>query len=235
MVYQYAFNISKITSMKDICDLLDIVSDERKERIRKFYFDKDKVHSILAEIILRYALWEKYGLKDKDIIIQKTKYGKLYLANCEDIHFNLSHSGDWVLCGVGDKTIGIDVEQMNNKDFFIDEKVFTKEECDYLYAQNGDDRLRAFYKIWTLKESYIKNVGMGLSIPLKSFMFEFKGENIKILIQGKKNENYLFNVQKLDKRHCMALCVKGKSEHMINDNITILTLEELLRWKDNRG
>lgn len=216
--------------MKDVCDLFEMVSNERKDRIRKFYFEKDKVHSIFAEVILRYALWEKYGLKD-DIIIQKANYGKPYLANYKNIHFNLSHSGDWVLCGVGDNPIGIDVEQIDDKNLFIAEKVYTKEERDYLFAQNENDRIRLFYSIWTLKESYIKNVGRGLSIPLKSFMLKFEGENIKILIQGEENENYSFNMQELDKRHYMALCVKGKIDYVINDNFTILSLEELLRWK----
>ncbi len=232
MIHQYAFNTSEIIRKKDICDLFDMLSEERKDRIRKFYFEKDKVHSIFVEIILRYALWERYGLKDKDIIIQKTQYGKPYLANYKNIHFNLSHSGDWVLCGVGDSPIGIDVEQINDKDFSIAKKVFTKEESDYLFTQNENDKIRVFYNIWTLKESYIKNVGRGLSIPLKSFMFKFEGENIKIIIQGEENENYSFNMRKLDKRHYMALCVKGKLEYVINDNFTILSLEKLLKWKD---
>ena len=180
MIYQYAYNISEITNICDVCDLYDLISDERKEKIIKYHFDKDKLHSMFAEVILRYALWERYGLKD--LVIQKNEYGKPFLVNYNDIHFNLSHSGDWVLCGVGNENLGIDVEQIDDIELSVAEEFFTKEESDYLFTLNENDRLIAFYKIWTLKESYIKNVGEGLSIPLNSFMFKNEDNNIKIYI-----------------------------------------------------
>lgn len=229
MIYQYAYNISEITNIRDVCDLYDLISDERKEKIIKYHFDKDKLHSMFAEVILRYALWERYGLKD--LVIQKNEYGKPYLVNNKDIYFNLSHSGDWVLCGVGNENLGIDVEQIDDIELSVAEEFFTKEESDYLFTLNENDRLIAFYKIWTLKESYIKNVGEGLSIPLNSFMFKNEDNNIKIYIQGKKDDNYSFLIRSLDEQHSMSLCVTGEIDNMINNNFTILTLEEIMRWK----
>lgn len=232
MVYQYAFNTNNIVSLDEVNEFYNIVSYERREKINRFYFVKDKVHSLFAEIVLRYALWDQYGFKYMHMKFQQSEYGKPYLPNNKDIFFNLSHSGNWVLCGISNKTLGIDVEQINEKELSIANKIYTKEECNHIFTQSMENRVKEFYKIWTLKESYVKCIGKGLSIPFNSFMFQFYEDDIQFYLQGERNFNFLFKVQQLDQKHFTALCVYTKSEHMINDRIRILTLEELLKWKD---
>lgn len=232
MVYQYAFNTKKIVSLNEVHELFNIVSDERKKKINGFYFVKDKVHSLFAEIVLLYALWERYDLNYTYLKFYRTEYGKPYLAHHKDKFFSLSHSGNWVLCGIGDKPLGIDVEQMKEKELSITKRIYTKEESNHIFTQSLENRVKEFYKIWTLKESYVKSVGKGLSIPFNSFMFQLHGDNIQFYLQGERNYNFIFNVQQLDEQHITALCVNTKSERMINDNIRILTLEELMKLKD---
>lgn len=230
MIYEYAFNINEIQNVEEAKKFFEYISDDRKKKINKLIFEKDVIHSIFAEVIVRFALWEQYGLRN--VKIKKGEYGKPYLEDYKDIHFNLSHSGEWVMCAVGDMQIGIDVEQIKEKDLSVSKLVFTSGECEYLSTLDINDVTKEFYKIWTLKESYIKNTGKGLGIPLKSFEFEMKNDEINIIIQGKRNDEYLFVTQQIDENHCTAICVKSKKEKIINDNIYILSINDLRNWKN---
>lgn len=234
MIYQYAIYTENIACLDEVSELLELISDERKSRIFRFRFMKDRVHSLFAEIILRYALWEQYDLGRSQIQLQYTSYGKPYLDYYKDIYFNLSHSGSWVLCGIGNMPLGVDVELIEEKDLSIAYKIYTKEECDFIFSQSREDITSAFYQIWTLKESYIKNVGQGLSIPFDSFYFQFKDSDIELYVNGKRDYRFSFYSSQLDNRHCTALCVNTVGQ-ISNENIRILTIKEILEWNENTG
>lgn len=231
MIYQYAINTNEIVSMKEISEFLNIISDERRKKISKFYFVKDKVHSLFAEIILRYALWEQYSLSSPYIEFEKAEYGKPNLANHKDIHFNIAHSGNWVLCGIGNTPLGIDVEQIREVKLSLLESIYTKEENDFIFTQSPENRQKAFYMIWTLKESYVKNVGMGLNIPLNSFSFRFSESNTQFYLHGEKNHSFSFQTGQLDDQHLTALCVNAKCDDLVQKKVKVLTVEDLIKWR----
>ena len=89
--------------------------------------------------------------------------------------FNIAHTDGMVVfasCDTG--MIGCDVERLSrNTDVGIARRYFATPEIDYVMSHNGDDEMRlAFLRVWTLKESFIKAIGRGLSIPLADFAFE---------------------------------------------------------------
>ncbi|WFR57109.1 4'-phosphopantetheinyl transferase superfamily protein [Anaerocolumna sp. AGMB13025] len=233
MIYQYAINTNGILSMKEVSELLYIISDERRKKIDRLCFMKDKVHSLFAEVILRYALWERYSIYGPYIEFEQSEYGKPSLTNYKDIHFNLAHSGSWVLCGIGDISLGIDVEQINEMKFSIADRIYTKEENYFILKQSLENRKKAFYKIWTLKESYVKNIGKGLSIPFDSFSFQFYDNKIQFYLQGEKNNNLLFKTGQLDDQHLTALCVDSKCDNLALKKVKILTVKELMKWRNS--
>ena len=77
--------------------------------------------------------------------------------------FNLSHSGRYAACIVGAGMCGIDIEQIKEKGNFsrVAERFFCENERIYLKSEETSE---AFYKIWTLKESYMKYTGMGFAL-----------------------------------------------------------------------
>ena len=117
--------------------------------------------------------------------------------------FNLSHSGDYVLCAAGPYPVGVDVEQWRHGDPKVAEHFFTENEYNWIMAsaqssgepdghrdypvyaagdpsklllrrsENEPDNLSAaqkrFIRLWTLKESYCKLKGLGLSLSLSDF------------------------------------------------------------------
>jgi len=148
--------------------LLAFVSPERRERIGRFRRREDRMRSLLAELLARWLLARRLGVAPGEIRFARNRYGKPYCAN-GPAHFNLSHSGDWVVAAAGDGEIGVDVERMDpDTDLSLARSVFTPAERDWLDADERGKRER-FFELWTYKESFIKCAGVGLSLPLDSF------------------------------------------------------------------
>ncbi len=89
--------------------------------------------------------------------------------------FNLSHSGDYVLCAMDMKgkkntAIGCDIQQMQKIDLKVAERFFCEREYQYIQSQKTlTEQYDCFYRYWVLKESYVKATKKGLSQGTKSF------------------------------------------------------------------
>lgn len=157
--------------------LLQIISKENRERCGRFKFKKDALRTLYGELILRYVLVQQFSYKNEDIKMLKSDEGKPYVKDCP-IHFNISHSGDYVVCAFSEQPVGIDIEQIKEVDLSIAKRFFCQCEYEDLFAQDNSNRLNYFFSLWTLKESYIKWLGSGMSTPLNSFFFKIDGNSI---------------------------------------------------------
>lgn len=91
------------------------------------------------------------------------------------IRFNLSHCDGLLICGVTlDCEIGVDCENSDRKVEIeqLSTRVFSLREQEYFHSVSADRRQETFYRLWTLKESYIKACGIGMSLPLQQFSFD---------------------------------------------------------------
>jgi 4'-phosphopantetheinyl transferase len=92
----------------------------------------------------------------------------------------LSNTTGLVACAVSrDCEIGIDVENLVRTVDTDDlaPSVFAPAELADFRRCEEQDRCNRFFSYWTLKESYIKARGIGLSIPLDAFWFELGGSS----------------------------------------------------------
>ncbi|GGI99970.1 4'-phosphopantetheinyl transferase [Paenibacillus hunanensis] len=165
-------HVPELLSEETMEQLRAAVSEERRDQSLRFQRQQDAQRSLLGELLVTHVLKERYGLPANTLTFSKTSYGKPYLSEHTDIHFNLSHAGDWVICADGKAPVGVDIEKIRPIDFAIAERFFTASEYKLLMSVDEQERLQLFYTLWTLKESYIKFVGKGLSIPLDSFAVE---------------------------------------------------------------
>ena len=97
------------------------------------------------------------------LIFAKNAYGKPYLEKLP-IHFNLSHSGSKVICGISDRAIGVDIQEMTEgnvegiwKRFFDEREKRLLKEC-----ATEAQRRELFYRMWAWKEAYGKLTGQGI-------------------------------------------------------------------------
>jgi 4'-phosphopantetheinyl transferase len=149
-----------------------LVSKNRQQKIDYYRFDKDKKLSAGAYLLLDKLLKEE---NITDPIFKTGKYGKAYISNYENIHFNLSHSGNIVLCAISDREVGADVELIDPEiDLDIAKHYFYNSE--YENIMNSDNPPQEFFKYWVLKESYMKYTGLGMNLKLDSFEIVIEDE-----------------------------------------------------------
>lgn len=141
----YATNINTLTASEYNESLDNIISSRAKEKIGNFKFISDRKRSLCGELLVRYMI------ANKDIVLDVDSNGKPYCKNFPEIHFNISHSGDWVICAICDSPIGVDIEKIGHADLQIAKRFFTEYEYRQLLNQETN-RSELFYKLWTLKE-----------------------------------------------------------------------------------
>lgn len=165
--------------------LLQFVSKNKKERILKQFKRKEAENILLGDILIKYAIKNTFGIKTKDIIFAESKNGKPYLCNFQNIHFNLSHSGDYVVCIVSDKLVGIDIQKIVNVEDLLMKRVCSEKEYEKIIESK--DINNEFTKLWTQKEAVLKKSGIGINGDLKNCL---KNENI----QSFKLDNYWLSI-----------------------------------------
>lgn len=100
-------------------------------------------------------------------------HGKPHLSD-GGVSFNMSHSRGVVAIAVmRSGMVGIDVQHHDPQVelLAIAERFFAQEEAAWLKSVPDAQRQAVFYRIWSLKEAYIKAVGLGMALPLSSFAF----------------------------------------------------------------
>lgn len=215
----YATNINTLTASEYNESLDNIISSRAKEKIGNFKFISDRKRSLCGELLVRYMI------ANKDIVLDVDSNGKPYCKNFPEIHFNISHSGDWVICAICDSPIGVDIEKIGHADLQIAKRFFTEYEYRQLLNQETN-RSELFYKLWTLKESYMKYTGKGLLIPLNSFEFDFIEHNIRLRIP---ESNMLhFNSLKVFGDYYLAMCSEKSFETVEIKQVTFAEIRKVL-------
>ncbi|WP_322020474.1 4'-phosphopantetheinyl transferase family protein [Clostridium butyricum] len=95
----------------EINNLMEFINEERKKKIDRLKYTKNKTSSIISDILIRSIISDKLNVKNNKIQFKRTNYGKPYLDNTLNFHFNISHSGDYVVCAIDKNIIGIDIEE----------------------------------------------------------------------------------------------------------------------------
>lgn len=144
---------------------LKMNSNEFNARISKFRRWQDAQLSLLGRILLKYGLNTYFGIQNFEI--GRTPDHKPFLKK-KNLYFNISHSGNLVVCCINEFPVGIDVEHINPGTNYEEFKFqMTDKEFDAIHF--SQDKLKAFFMYWTEKEAVIKAHGKGLLIPLESF------------------------------------------------------------------
>ena len=137
-----------------------MMSPKKKARLDRCLLN-DKKRSIAGEMLARRAISEHCSIEEEQIVFKTLENGKPYAENLS-IHFNISHSGDMVICAVSDEPVGVDIEKIREIDLKVAHRVFNDKECDYVFKDKEKARAR-FFEIWTRHEAYAKLSGDGIS------------------------------------------------------------------------
>ena len=130
------------------------------------------------------------------------RYGKPYLKNCEDLFFNLSHCHELAVCIIENCEVGIDAENIRQWHPRVARRVFSDREMKLL--NDSENKNEIFFRIWTLKESFVKALGIGISYPMKSCEFILHNSNIKAY----GCDGYSFSQIMLNDKFICSVCTK---------------------------
>lgn len=154
-----------------------LLSAEELERCDRFVHPADRVRFLLARAMVRTMLSEYVPRAPRDWRFRIEEHGRPEVAElpagAPDLRFNLSHTPGLVACGVTvGRDIGVDVENVNRTlAHEVPERFFSAQEVTDLRALPEEEQPIVFFDYWTLKESYIKARGLGLTLPLRQFTF----------------------------------------------------------------
>lgn len=159
-----------------------VLSAAEQERARKFKFEKDEKLFAVAHAALRSILARYLSDASAKIEFATGPQGKPQLASCENLRFNLSHSGELAVISIASRELGVDVECIKENFGFeeVAEHFFTAREVAALRALPKHLQRRAFYQCWTCKEAFLKAKGTGLSGGLDEVQIVQDGESARI-------------------------------------------------------
>lgn len=192
----------------------------------KYKRNQDLQNALFSHLLAKYLIYILYGVEFNNIKFKYNNYGKPLVDSNEEIYFNISHCDNYVICALDDNSIGVDIERVADIDLKIADRFFTSKERDFINSSKIN-KLDRFYQIWTMKESYIKAIGMGLTMPLNKF--SVIDETNSILYNSQKYYFYKCNIAEYYK---LAIC---SSKVIVNANIYYLEdnkfINELLKLR----
>ncbi len=177
MVKVYVTDICNLSDPKENPTLMSELSEYRKQKIQRHQTVEKRRQSLGAGLLLQRVL-QQYDKDEQFVVVNE--HGK---PEIEGLYFNISHSGDKVVCVVSDKKVGCDIEKYRQSPANMAEHFYSESEKKYLAQFDGQLYNEAFLRIWTLKESYVKMTGEGMAISRGQFEM-LLDEDVKVLRDG---------------------------------------------------
>lgn len=154
-----------------------LLTDDERAKWQRYKFDKDKHQHLVTRALIRETL-SRYEstVAPQDWRFELNQHGKPAIANplSQPLFFNLSHTQNLAALAVTRiANVGVDVEKIKQVEQVrgLAERCFADSEIRYVFSGDKTEIMWRFFKLWTLKESYIKARGCGLSLSLQSVTF----------------------------------------------------------------
>jgi 4'-phosphopantetheinyl transferase len=211
------------------CDAIDdaallaryrgLLSEAECHQQDSFHFARDQHRYLVTRALVRTTLSQYADIAPELWTFTTSAHGRPAISNedprARTLSFNITHTDELVVLGVThDRELGIDTEEYRNRRVALEiaDRYFSAEEVADLYDQPPAGQPERFFRYWTLKESYIKARGLGLSIPLDQFSFRFSDRDcIRMSTSAQLNDapsNWQFWQWSLASAHLLAVCAR---------------------------
>ncbi|GAV05895.1 hypothetical protein RvY_15955 [Ramazzottius varieornatus] len=229
------------------------VEADEVTRVHRFVYKKDAKAALAGRLLLRSFFRGALQLSNDSLHFDRTEKGKPYLSQpLQTDHtwnFNISHSGDYVVFGAQrDKLIGVDImrtDPPNRKSlseyFKLMKSQFTDKEWIFIQSPVSDrEKLRNFYRLWCLKESYVKAIGVGISYSVSRLDFSLPptvsissgtAPHITLRIEGQDQDGWDFFEFVIDDHHLGAvarLTLSPMVRPLVNSPVHVLDVTTVM-------
>lgn len=180
------------------------LSDDERARGARFLHDAVRNRWLHGHVATRRILARAIGVAPEAIVFGAGKDGKPCIASPADtsLEFSYSDSGDLALVALSPGVpVGVDVERMREQPTLLQvaERMFAREEAGAIAALPPDERIGAFYRVWTRKEAYLKALGVGLTYGLGRFAVTHDAEDARLVrMDGERTAATEWSLRSLD-------------------------------------
>jgi 4'-phosphopantetheinyl transferase len=212
-----------------------LLTDEERQQELRFYFARDRHRYLVTRALVRTVLSRYAPVAPERWSFSANMYGRPEITDddAREISFNISHTQGLIILGIAKGiALGVDTENVTDRRVSsgVAERFFSRAEASALRDLPMAAQHERFFDYWTLKESYIKAHGMGLSIPLNQFSFHFPSDRqVKITIDAELNDHasrWRFWQLRPSTDHLVAVCAERST-----DAEPRLIMKKLVPWK----
>jgi len=204
-------------------ELLKVLPAYLQIKLMKFSHNDNLQRTILGELLVRNFFFIKFGYKFSDLVFNTKIKGKPFLKD-SPVKFNISHSGQWVVAAFSSFEVGVDIELIKEPNYNVAKRFFSDSEINQLKnSKSAESKKELFFDLWTIKESYLKAIGTGLTKPLNTFTVNVNKN--KICLSDDEHIYKVFIKQyEFDKEYKLSVCGFEKE---FNNKIFVIENSEL--------
>lgn len=207
----YLFNDFINFTHETFNEFLNTIPESRKQEVIKYKFEKDQKLCLIAYKLLQYGLFNRTHIKSIPEFYYG-EHGKPYLKNNEDYFFNFSHCSLGVVCALTSHEVGIDIQDLAEFNYYKSNLIISEDELNLINSSSKPNE--TFTTLWTLKESYLKCIGTGITNSLSSI--DFSDFNYPHFTKY----GYFFTIFNFD--NVFISCCTNKEDYI--ENVTISDL-----------
>lgn len=192
-----------------------VMPEYRRKKIEEYRFPRDQYLSLGAGILLFCGL-RRYGIRPEEQEIHYGRNGKPYIEGRDAVHFNLSHSLQRAVCSFSSREVGTDIEAVAAVSPVLIRRICTAAEQVYLSSVGEERRQEEFFRIWTIKESYMKMRGAGFAIAMDSLEVSL-GDTVTVRESGSRRQAFAKEYPEAGYR----LTVCSEENHFASETIQV--------------
>ncbi len=153
--------------VRNLMDYRGRIGSARLEQLSHFR-PENQIRSLCGDLLVLECLKAHNNTLTLPLQYTRAEFGKPYLPLLPNFHFNVSHSGNWVLCATGSIPLGVDIqEERIFKPALL--RILSTSEKVFWDSVSNNQKASTLFDFWCLKEAYCKATGQGLRLPLNSF------------------------------------------------------------------
>ncbi|KNE75179.1 4-phosphopantetheinyl transferase (plasmid) [Candidatus Burkholderia crenata] len=194
-----------------------------RTRADGFRFQRDRMRYIVTRCAIRSVLSRYTDHPPAAWSFMADAFGRPCLVKNESaitgLTFNITHTSLMIVIALSrSDTVGVDAESRERSaPSEVAERFFAASENNALSQLTFEQAAFRFFELWTLKEAYLKAIGVGLSVELNSIVFDFPNSyaidySSTSLDSCRDARQWTFSLFHLEPRHIFALCLPAISE-----------------------
>jgi 4'-phosphopantetheinyl transferase len=197
----------------------ELLTGAERTRHRAFLFEADRRMFLATRALVRTALSHYAPVAPRDWRFAQASHGKPYICGPSEVtnlHFNLTNAKGLVACAISGTQgeVGVDVESLGrvlNTATLADSVLSRSEWTEFRAVPKAQQRAQ-FLRHWTLKESYAKARGIGLTLPFNRVSFRLDPEiQLSLGLELEDEAERWRFAQVSTSSHVLAVCAEAKA------------------------